>query len=295
MAGKRVNLAELADEPPLDARVPAFADTNASRAVRVGQVAANPLNTRDVQAAKISSIADSIRAHGQLQPCTVVARAAFLAIFPEHEQSIGTATYVQVTGGRRLAAVIEAGIPTLDITVKNGLAESRALFVSATAAENLDREDYDPIEEAHAVQLLVQECGTGKAAAEQLSRTPPWVTQRLNLLKLAPAVQVALRSGDIPLREVRDLHKLSAEEQVTALTAWQERRSSPELTAVNSGEAEGEAKPAGDTRLPTQRPSPVTAAIRKLGNTPTQIAANLRSQLSPQDLKTLAEELLRDA
>lgn len=299
--GKRVNLADLADEPPLDeARVPGLADTT-PRSARVEQVAANPLNTRDIHAhpAKITSIADSLRLHGQLQPCAVVTRTAFLALFPEHEERVSGAAFVQVTGGRRRAAVVEAGLPTIDITVKNDLAESRSKFISATAAENIDREDYDPIEEARAVQLLVTECGSNKAAAEQLKRTPPWVTQRLNLLKLAPQLQDALRMPDkedrLPLREVRDLHTAAVEDQIAALDAWRQRRS-PELTAVNPSEedpgGESSDKPPAKAAS-TPRTSPAAAALRRLGGTPTKIAESLRAELSDDDLKLLVEELLR--
>lgn len=295
MAGKRINLAELADEPPFkEARVPTFADTH-PRTARVEQVAANPLNTRDIHAnpAKITSIADSIRIHGQLQPCTVVVRAAFLRLFPEHEQTIGNATFVQVTGARRRAAVIEAGLSTIDITVKNDLAESRAKYISATAAENIDREDFDPIEEARVVQLLVAECGTNKAAAEQLSRTPPWVTQRLNLLKLSPPLQAALRAKSISLREVRDLHDLSPEEQLAALAAWQQRTVPAQLTAVNSPDSRVD-PPTPGAKGAGKRMSPAAAAIQKLGGTPTKIAVAIRSELAPADVRSLAEELLKD-
>lgn len=300
MVGKRVDLSDLADESPLEeARVPAFADTSPRppRPPRVEQVAANPLNTRDVHArpAKIASIAESILQHGQLQPCAVVTRAAFLAIFPEHEAAVAGADWVQVNGGRRRAAIIRAGLPTIEITVKNGLAESRGTFISATAAENIDRENYDPIEEARAVQLLVDECGTGKAAAEQLGRTPPWVTQRLNLLRLAPHLQEALRTDEaedrIPLREVRDWHKLPVQDQLAELDAWRQRRAAG-LTAVNR-EGGGDDPPATPaTKVPTQRLSPITAAVRKLGDTPSKIAATLRAELTDEDLKALVQQLL---
>jgi ParB family transcriptional regulator, chromosome partitioning protein len=201
---------------------------NPPRAVRLDHVAANPLNTRDVHAhpEKISVLAQSMHEHGQLQACAVVNRTAFLAIFPEHEESIGDATYVQVTGARRRAAAIEAGLATLDIAIKNRLAETRAAFLSATATENIEREDYDPIEEALAVKALAEECGSQKEAAAKLSRTPPWVTQRLNLLKLTPEMQRLVRAGEIPIRVARDLALLPADGQ---LAAWREQQEGAHL------------------------------------------------------------------
>ncbi|MFF0182626.1 ParB/RepB/Spo0J family partition protein [Micromonospora sp. NPDC005223] len=291
MAGKRVNLSDLASEPALpEARVPSMAES-APRTARVQQVAANPLNTRDLDGdrAKIESIAESMRTHGQLQPCAVVTRDAFLAIYPEHEATIGRAVWVQVTGGRRRAAALLAHQPTLDIVVKNSLADSREAWVSATAAENLDRENLDPIEEAQAVQLLVQESGTGKAAAARLSRTPAWVTQRLNLLKLAPEVQALLRAGEIPLRDVRDLHQLSPAAQVEELRQRQQL-AEPELTAVNQDEASSEPVPSERSARP--RRSVAAGAIRRLGGTPDKIAESLRSEMSAEDLRALADLLL---
>lgn len=300
MAGRRVNLADLAGEPPLqEARVPAFAEV-AQRSVRVDQVAVNPLNTRDVHAqrAKVADLTQSIRLNGQLQPCTVVTRAAFVAIFPEHAAAVLDSAYVQVTGGRRRAAILEVGLATIDIAVKDAVASSRSRFISATAAENLDRENYDPVEEALTVQLLVQECGSGRDAAQQLSRTGAWVSQRLNLLKLEPELQTALRSGDMPLREARQLHRLSREDQLAALSAWR-RLAAARQRADDVREAGRDETPGGVSgdevagRSPRRRGSGVAAAIRKLGGTPTEIAETLRAELTPDEWKALVAELLR--
>jgi ParB family chromosome partitioning protein len=295
MAGKRVNLSDLAIEPALpEARVPAFAES-APRTAKVHQVSANPLNTRDLDAdhAKIDSIAESMRTHGQLQPCAVVSRDAFLRIYPEYEAVVGRATWVQVTGGRRRAAALAADLPTLDIVVKDHLADSRQTWVGATAAENLDRENLDLIEEARAVQLLVQECGTGRAAAACLSRTPAWVTQRLNLLKLAPELQAMLRSGEVPLRDVRDLHHLSPAEQLEELRHRQQQSTDVALTAVNATGAAAEAAADGAQKRDRTRRSAAAAAIRRLGGTPDKVAEALRAEMTPADLRTLANLLLQ--
>ncbi|MGC9670984.1 ParB/RepB/Spo0J family partition protein [Planosporangium sp. 12N6] len=296
--GRRVNLSSLADDPVLpEARVPSFADTT-PRSIRVDQVAPNPLNTRDVKTdpTKITKIAESLRVHGQLQPCAVVSRGAFLTAFPEFSTTIGTATYVQVTGARRRAAAIEAGLTTLDIAVKDHLAASRSSFVAATAAENIDREDYDPIEEAQAVQLLVQECGSGKDAAAQLAKTPAWVSQRLNLLKLTPEMQALVRTGELPIRVARDIGaKFAPEEQ---LGEWKRQQEQAQLTAVNrSGRGDAPTEeppsPSPDGATGTRR-SPAAVAIRRLGGTPEKIAVALRAELHPDDLKALIDLLQQE-
>lgn len=291
MSGKRVNLGSLAGTaPPQEMRRPQIAD-GPSRAVDVDKIAPNPLNPRvvDPDSAAVRRIRASIAEIGQIQPSTVVSRQAFLAIHSEHESAIGAADFVQVVGGQRRAAVEQLRRP-LKIVIDDDLATTRARFLAATLAENLDRENLNAVEEARGVQDMVTECGSGKAAAELLGRTGAWVTQRLNLLKLIPEVRAALVEDDeerrLPLRVVRDWHTLDTPGQLAMLTKWRRQ-----LTAVNRGTGEGKSVP----EVPAQRVSRVVAAIRRLGGTPTEIGATLRAELSPKDRQALVEELLRDA
>ena len=265
-------------------------------------VAFNPLNTRDLTSprtrAKIGDIAKSMKLHGQLASCAVVHRESFLGIFPEYETQIGIASFVQVNGACRRAAAIESGRPDLKIDVMDELAASRQAFLGATSAENIDRGDYDPIEEALAVELLVKECGSGTDAAAQLAKTPAWVTQRRNLLKLEPEVQTELRSGALPLRTVRDWHKAAdgsvpapREEQLAKLEDWR-RAKTPEVAVVDPADGdpgapeEEQPKPARPTSA-TARPSRTAAAIQRLGGTPPKIAQSLRSELTVEDIRAL--------
>ncbi len=288
-AGKTISLSSLADEPSTGSVLPPVA-AKVQTTAPIEQVAANPLNTRDIDpgAAEIREIAESIRAHGQLQACAVVTRTAFLRIFPEHEASIGSAIFVQVTGGRRRMALPMAGKTTMDIRVHDHLADSRLLFLSATAAENIDRQDYNAIEEARAVKHLVDEAGDYQTAADKLGRTKPWITQRVNLLKLAPEIQERIRANKVALRDVRQLHSHPPAQQVALLEkllaakkAAGEEKQDPEPAAADAVKVPG----------PRTAPGSVAAAIRKLGDTPTRIAESLRSALPPEDLKAIAKLL----
>lgn len=266
--------------PPAPAEAP-----SGSSAVPWNLVAPNPLNARDVHAhpERLAELAESLRQHGQIEACTAVTKAAFVAIFPELADAAQEAQYVQVSGGRRRAAVRLAGIDTLDVAVKDHLAETRAVFIAATLAENADREDLDPIEEAHQVALLVKEVGTGRSAAEQLGRTGAWVSQRMNLLKLVEEVRDAVRGGEMPVREVRTLHLAERAEQLAALRHWRA------LVAARERRREQ-----GEQQSPAARPTPVARAIQRLGGSPAAIAASLRAELSPDDRRALAEDLLRE-
>jgi len=289
--GQKVNLSDLAGEPDLDDGRGPYAVSSASgaRSIRLDKLALNPFNKRVLAARPetIRQLAESLRTNGQLQPCAVVTREAFRRIFPDDDPELGRAAFVQVTGARRYAAAQQNGWDALDVVIKDDLANTPLRFLSATASENIDRQDFDPIEEAEQVQLVVTVAGSGQAAAEQLQRSPGWVSQRLNLLKLVPELQTALRAGEIPLREVRTLHTATSNEQLTALHRF---------TAVNrapdggSGDLED-----GRGTMPEQqrsdRPSPIARAIRRIGGTPDKIAASLRSELPPDEIALLVQHL----
>lgn len=284
--GQKVNLSDLAGEPDLDdGRGPYAFAPDGGRPIPLPQLALNPHNKRLLGARPdaIAELADSMRINGQLQPCAVVTRAAFRRIFPDDDAHLGRAAFVQVTGARRYLAAQQLRWDTIEAVIKDDLASSALRFLSATAAENLDRRDFDPVEEAEQVQLVVAAAGSGQAAAENLQRSPGWISQRLNLLRLAPELQIALRAGDIALREVRTLHTLDHAAQLAALHRF---------TAVKRRGTDGEAS--STSAAPVDRPTPAARAIRRLGGTPDKIAAALRAELAPDVIEQLVGHLVAD-
>ncbi|MHA6631820.1 ParB/RepB/Spo0J family partition protein [Pseudonocardia sichuanensis] len=252
-------------------------------ALRVGlaAVAPNPLNRRDVHAhpAAIAELAASLSEFGQMKASTVVTQAAFVAIFPELTDKVRDVEYVQVDGARRRAAVEHAGGSDLAVTVDDSYASGRVRFIRATVAENLDREDLNPVEEAEQIAVLVAEVGTQAAAAEQLRKTGAWVTQRLNLLRLIPEVQAAVRTGEMTVREVRDLHRADPPEQLAAL-----RRSQAAMAARERRDQQ-----ADQPRSP--RPSRTAAPYLSLRENRAKVAARLRAEVPAEDRHKLAEDL----
>src|SRR4051794_2324605 len=101
--GKRIDLSLLADQPVLDAPVPHLLEAPA-RLVQVPlhAVAPNPVNPRE----NIGDLADleSMRTVGQLQPCVVVTKSAFLNLYPDYLDQLESADYVVVAGSRRRLA-----------------------------------------------------------------------------------------------------------------------------------------------------------------------------------------------
>jgi ParB family transcriptional regulator, chromosome partitioning protein len=293
--GRRVNLAQLAGEPILDATVPQLLAAPAARMMQVPlhAVAANPVNPR-VELGDLSDL-ESMRSVGQLQPCVVVTRAAFTAIYPEHTEALNSTDYVIVAGSRRRLAAEKYDLPTLDIVIKDILAADRATFYGASVSENIDRRNFDPLEEARAIEHLIQECGSGTTAAEMLGKSKGWVSQRLALLKLSPDMQNLLRSGDLPIRDARRLAALPEAEQ---RSAWEQERV---FTAVNAAAAVPDGQPASkagpaegeDGQAPSPKADRKTALRIPTHATVDQVAAALRAHLTQAELHELVEVLIR--
>lgn len=114
--------------------------------VDVGQIAPNPEQPRlRIEPEALEELKESIGRHGLLQP--ILVRRA--------EDGQG---WVLVAGQRRLAAVIALGRKTVAAIVTSGDPGEVALV------ENLQRQDLDPFEMAHAVQRLMERHGYSQAA-----------------------------------------------------------------------------------------------------------------------------------
>jgi ParB family chromosome partitioning protein len=283
--GTRKNLADLinavGDNSPVDgaALVP---PTAVATSAPLAQLVANPRNPRE-DLGDLSDL-ESI-AQLQLQPALVVTREAYLRLYPEDRDAIGTARWLVVNGCRRLAAARTYGRTELEFVVKDEVAADRVTLLSASITENVARQGFDVIEEARAVEALVSECETAEDAAAQLKKSPGWVSQRRALLKLAPELQIALRRGDLAVRVARSLAKAPLEQQVVAWQAAQERQADKE-----GGE---------DAPKPPRPPRPASAPqiakiLRRFEPEPGILAQALRDYLDPVALASLVDELRAD-
>ncbi|MEU2565171.1 ParB/RepB/Spo0J family partition protein [Streptomyces longispororuber] len=147
----------------------------------------------------------------QLAACVAVTRDAYLSLWPDHAERIGTAQHVLVNGERRYHSAVHVGLDALDFVVRDDLASSREEFVNHLLKENLEREDFDVIERARGVKELVDTCaeqsakGARARAATRLGKDRSWVTNQLALLDLPTEIQAMLSSGDMPERDGRTL------------------------------------------------------------------------------------------
>lgn len=160
----------------------------------------------------------------QLQPAVAVTRDAYLALWKNEADNIGSAEYVIANGERRYRASLAAGLTTLEVVVDDDVAKSRADFLDAVLSENNDREDLDPIERALGIETMVQEIGGVHEVATHYGKSAPWVSQQRRMLKLVPELQTLVSSGEMPQREGYRIAGLPAGEQAAKWQAELQRR-----------------------------------------------------------------------
>ena len=149
-------------------------------------------------------LAESIKAQGIMQPILV----------RKLEQGANSGKYEIIAGERRFRAARLAGLDSVPVLVRNVPDESAAAM---SLIENIQREDLNPLEEAHGLQRLVKEFGlTHEQAAQAVGRSRSAASNLLRLLNLADAVQLMLMAGDIEMGHARALLSLERATQVTA-------------------------------------------------------------------------------
>ena len=149
-------------------------------------------------------LAESIKAQGILQPILVRQLAS----------GENQGKYEIVAGERRFRAAKLAGLDSVPVLVRDVPDEAAAAMA---LIENIQREDLNPLEEAHGLQRLVKEFGlTHEQAAQAVGRSRSAASNLLRLLNLADAVQTMLMAGDLEMGHARALLALERVSQITA-------------------------------------------------------------------------------
>jgi ParB family chromosome partitioning protein len=150
----------------------------------------------------LAELADSIREQGVLQP---------LVVRPSTSAS-STGELEIVAGERRWRAARMSGLKTVPVIVRQ-LDDQSALAVALI--ENLQREDLNPIDQAHSLSRLANEFDlTHEQVAQAVGRSRASVTNLLRLLDLEDAVKDLLADGRIDMGHARAVLTLDAERQV---------------------------------------------------------------------------------
>jgi ParB family chromosome partitioning protein len=228
-------------------------------AVALSALAHNPFNPRD-ELTEIEETAESLRAKGQIQPVTVVRRAAFLGAHPGQESELGEAEYVVIDGNRRLAAAQLAGLAELRIDVNDDLAATAADIVESALVANIHRVDVPPMDQAKAIQELVKVHGSQGEVARRLGKTPAWVSQRLALLELTPDLQKQVETGELKVEPARRIGRLPKEQQAAEAQKAVAAAKTPRQRRRPSVEGPGDAPAVNGVNTPAETSEPDAAA-----------------------------------
>ncbi|WP_267882707.1 ParB/RepB/Spo0J family partition protein [Streptomyces sp. NRRL S-813] len=126
------------------------------------QLVRNPYNPR-VEVKAIEDMADSLTGRGIIQPLTVVTRQAFLQAHPGQERALGNAEYVVVDGNRRLAGAELAGLDDVPVHIDDSFAQDADTLLETALTAAVQHEDLEPLDEAKALERLVQVHGSQRA------------------------------------------------------------------------------------------------------------------------------------
>ena len=150
--------------------------------------------------ASLAELAESIKAQGIVQPILV--------------RPIEGGRYEIIAGERRWRAAQRAGLVEVPALVRD-VADQAALALSLI--ENIQRENLNPLEEAHGIARLIGDFGlTHEAAAQAVGRSRSAVTNLLRLMNLAKPVQELLLAGKLDMGHARALLSLPAASQTVA-------------------------------------------------------------------------------
>lgn len=225
----------------------------------------SPRNPRQDMGA-VAELADSLRAHGLLQPVVVRRR---------------TEGYELIAGHRRCAAAKVLGWTEIAAVVRDETDEQAYIL---TLVENLQREDLSPREEATALEVLVRERGwSTRQIGEAIKRSHVYVSKRLRVFE-DDYLAAPVLAGQLPVSTAEEL-----------LRAPDEAREQLAKRAVSEGWSQTRARRAVEERgkLLTSGPSARLAShVRALREELAGLDANALSATVRREARALLEVLV---
>jgi ParB family chromosome partitioning protein len=144
---------------------------------------------RDFNADSLRELADSIRAQGVVQPVVV--------------RPLGEGRYELIAGERRWRAAQMAELHEIPAVVRD-VPDQAAMAMGLI--ENIQRDDLNPLEEAAALQRLLDEFGlTHQEIAQAVGKSRATVSNLLRLLELNEDVKAALEARQLEMGHARAL------------------------------------------------------------------------------------------
>jgi ParB/RepB/Spo0J family partition protein len=148
-------------------------------------------NVRELDLEHVDNLAQSIALRGVLVPLIV--------------RATDNAGWELVAGYHRIAACRKLDLPDVPAVVREREGSS-----ADSAAENVTRKQLTPLEEARAVQAMLDEGYTPDGVAQALGWSRQLVTARAKILQLPAIGQQLVGSGEIPVSAIDTLLEIGA-------------------------------------------------------------------------------------
>ncbi|MBY0545050.1 MAG: ParB/RepB/Spo0J family partition protein, partial [Gammaproteobacteria bacterium] len=187
---------EKTEPMPVNATAPTGLQEMAIEMIQGGQF--QPRREMDSEA--LADLASSIKTQGILQPLLV-------RPLDEHRYEI-------IAGERRFKAAQLAGLSRVPVIIKT---IDDQTTMALALIENIQREDLSPLDEALAIERLIEECQlTHDDAAALLGKSRAQITNLLRLLNLEPQVKQWLSEKKLDTGHAKVLLTLSGRMQLQA-------------------------------------------------------------------------------
>jgi ParB family chromosome partitioning protein len=173
-------------------------DENKITNIFIENIEPNPFQPRkEFDQETLEELADSIKNNGVLQPITV--------------RKIKPELYQLVTGERRWRASKLVGINKIPSIIKD---YSDHQMMEIALIENLQREDLNSIEEAHAYKRMMEEFNMNQEeVAQKVGKSRSNIANMLRLLHLVPKVQMFVSRETLSMGHARALVSIKDNEK----------------------------------------------------------------------------------
>jgi ParB family transcriptional regulator, chromosome partitioning protein len=193
----------------------------------------------DMRPESLTELADSIKVQGVVQPIVV------RPLGPPGAG--GVQQYEIIAGERRWRAAQLAGLSDIPAIIRHVPDEAA---IAMALIENIQRENLNPMEEARALQRLIEEFGlTHQQAADAVGRSRAAVSNLLRLLELAPEVCERLERRELEMGHAR------------ALLGFAQRRQQIEVAALVAHKGLSVRETEALVRRMTEPPKPQAEAV----------------------------------
>jgi len=172
-----------------------------AKLIDIDRIKPNPNQVRQTfEPEPLKELADSIRAHGLIQP---------ILVRPEGDD------FLIIAGERRHRASQMAGLRQMPCIVTEA---DDLQVLEKSLIENIQREDINPVEEAQCYQMLQEEYGyTIRELAGKVKKSVGYIHSRFGLLEHSDLAK-RVSQAEIGVFEARELGKIKDEAERQALT-----------------------------------------------------------------------------